>query len=165
MADRRKRVWTQTVNTITVGTLGQPGQIFVAIDPNLRSAFGLSTLAGFTVVRTHACVLIDSSTNTSSSFIKANMGVGIFPEGMDNGDHPNLEIYAGNYFAFECFSFQMPGVASTIVLPSEASFTRSDYKSQRVIPRPESRIHMVLQQDTTEIVRYRTQISMLLLMP
>ena len=162
---RRRRIWTQDEATITVGTANQAGQIARQIDVNILTEASLGSLAGYTVVRTHVCVLIDSSTNTGTSFIKANFGLGVFPEFMDQGDFPRLDVYNGNYYAFECFTFRMPGVASTVVLPAEAAFTRSDYRSQRKIPRTNDRLWLVWQQDTTEIVRYRSQISYLLLVP
>ena len=79
MADRRRRIWTQDQSTITVGTAGQAGQIHRQIDVELLTQLDKLSLVGFTVVRTHACVLIDSSTNTGTSFITANFGIGIYP--------------------------------------------------------------------------------------
>ena len=62
------------------------------------------------------------------------MGIGIFPSGMDNGDFPDLAVYDGNWMAYECFAYKMPGAASTLVLPSEAAFNRLDYRSSAVLP-------------------------------
>ena len=93
------------------------------------------------------------------------MGIGIFPAGIDNGDFPDLSVYSGDYFAFECHNFKMPASSETLVTPDQAAFHRADYRSMRKIGRAEERIALVWQQDTTEIVRYRAQISMLILLP
>ena len=162
---RRRRIWTNDHSTITVGTLGVPGQIFRHVDANVLLNTSLASMFGSTVARTHTCVLIDSSTNTGTTLMKAYLGMGVFPQGMDNGDFPDLEQYNGDYFAWECFSFQMPGAANTLVLPSEAAFTRQDYRSMRKIPRTEERVNVVLQIDATEIVRFHLQIAMLFLLP
>ena len=162
---RRRRLWTADQANITVGTLGVPGQITRQVDVNFLASTGLASMFGCTVARTHTCVLIDSSTNTGTSFIKGWMGLGVFPSGMDNGDFPNLEVYEGDYFAWECFSMLMPGVASTIVLPNEAAFIRGDYRSMRKIGRADERLWVVFQLDTTQIVRFRFQMSALILLP
>ena len=164
-APRRRRIWTSDQSIITVGTAGQAGQIVRQIDGVFLTSTGLASAFGCTVARTHVCYLIDSSTNTSVSFIKGFLGIGIFPEGMDNADFPDLASYEGNYYAYECFNFQMPGASSSLVLPAEAAFGRLDYRSMRKIARTGERVVLVLQLDTTEIVRFRLNISILMLLP
>ena len=162
---RRRRMWTADESTITVGTLGVPGQIFRQIDVNFLTQTGWASMLGCTIARTHTCVRIDSNTNTGNNLMRAWMGIGIFPSGMDNGDFPDLSIYNGDWFVYECYTFQMPSAASTLVLPESAAVHRSDYRSMRKVARPDERVCLVWQQDTTVIARYGIQVSMLVLLP
>ena len=164
-APRRRRVWSNDDSSVVVGTSGVPGQIARRLDPAFLAMSGLSSMFGCTIARTHVCILITSDgTNSADSHFKAKLGIGIFPEGMDNGDYPDLEAYNGNWFAYECFVFRAPGVINTVVLPEAAAFARLDYRSMRKIDSGEMLV-LVMQHDLNETIRYAVSVSFLVLLP
>ena len=126
---------------------------------------GLSNMLGCTIARTHVCTLISSDgTNSTSNFGKAFLGIGVYSEGMDNGDFPDLSVYNGDWLAYECFSYQMPGAIDTVVNPTSAAFSRTDYRSMRKIDSSEMPV-LVMQQDHGSAIVYRLQVSYLVLLP
>jgi len=162
---RRRRIWT-TTNVVELpvssGVNGQKAQI---LDANFALSTGLAGMFGCTISRTHVCTLL-TSIEDATSIIKMQMGIGIFPTGTDEGDFPNLQRYEGDWLAYECFVFQLPGGTAQIpVVPSEAAFTRSDYRSMRKVTDVGMSPFIVFQTDSASDFEIDAVVSQLILLP
>ena len=122
-------------------------------------------MMGITLSRTHVCMLATSAVDeTLLGVIKLTMGIGVFAGGIDEGDFPDLQTYDGDWMAYECMVFQMPGVALQPMLPESASFVRADYRSMRKIDTGESPF-LVAQIDVSRDIELDVVVSQLLLLP
>ncbi len=163
----RARLWTSTTFSLPVGTLGQPGQVSVETLANLRSALGLSHMAGFTIIETFVQGIIHSDTDeTALTFVTASMGIGVKPSGMDDGDYGQLDLYEGDWLWFHSQTFQLPGVVSSPVGPiAESASWRTRSHAQRRINQVGDQAIMIIQQDSNANAVYRGTVQHLVLMP
>jgi len=147
---RRKRYWVNSGFDSTLLTGGVPGQLAVNLNTNLEQRLGLLSLAGFTVSRTHICSLITSGgSETGTGRFSIFLAIGVFTAGIDVQDFPDISTYDGDWLAWECYTFQLPGAVALPVLPDEAAFQRSDYRSMRKIPKSTDQLFLVIQIDST----------------
>jgi len=93
------------------------------------------------------------------------MGIGVFSTTIDNADFPDLSNYDGDWMAYECNVFQMPGVDLAPVVPESASTLRADYRSMRKVPRVGMTPFFVAQSDSTIDFDIDFVISQLILLP
>ena len=164
-ARRRRRVWTSADGVLAVISSGIAGQKISEISQNLQTTLGIAQLSGFTVGRTHLCVQAKgAANNTVITQQRVFLGLGVFPQAMDEGDFPDLETYQGDYFGYECMTFQGSGTANKPVEPESAGFLRADYRSMRKIPNGEA-IFLVIQQTGADDYDFNFVASMLLMMP
>ncbi len=161
---RRRRTWTNSNVTLNVTAAGQPGAKQVDLGATLKGQLGITDLVGFTVARTHICVLIEGL-DTNTSIITSNMGIGVYANNIDDIDFPDLSQYEGDWLAYECFIFKQPGTAGLLPVNDNTAFHRSDYRSMRKIPRTGLDLKLVFQHDTVATVNYHVACSILWLLP
>jgi len=163
---RRRRVWSTTDGVISLVAIGIGGQISLDLGANLRTTLGLQSLAGFTIARTHLCAQVSAAANnTAVTQQRIFMGMGIFADMIDNADFPDLETYQGDWFGYECLTFQGPGVASVPVVPESAGFVRSDYHSMRKIKSGETAFLVLQETPVADDYEVNVVVSSLWLMP
>jgi len=148
-----------------MSSAGVAGQQRLDISAALEATKGILDLSGYTVARTHLCVLVESAAGETAS-VQTNLwlGIGVFPTGMAAGTFPDLSAYEGDWYAYECMIFRTVGTQLLAVAPESASVLRADYKSMRKIPNGE-RCVLVAQIAQTIDLLVNVSVSTLYLMP
>ena len=163
MADRRRRLWTSQNAEVTLSTGGVAGQIALGLDTDFIASTGLASMFGCTVVRTFLRGYIRSGDSTVSD-MAAFIGLGVFPNGIDQGDYPDLNVREGDWFGYLALPFLTSGVAVKPVQPEEAAYFTAEFRSARKIGLGET-LTLVIQQTITRSVVYHVTTTMLCLLP
>ena len=130
MTSRRRRQWTSVNGQRSIATSGEAGQQFLVLDTSILAEMGLASMVGMTIVRTFLSIMFQSeSDETTTSPVTLYTAIGVYPDGMDSGDFPDLQTYEGDWLLYRTHIFRLPGVVSTLVLPESVSVSRSESKS------------------------------------
>ena len=112
---RRPFIWTMQSGILTLVASGQAGQISADVSAALITKVG-SQPYGYTLTRVVGRYYIEDVDTDVSTYI-AQLVVGCFPEGLDDGDFPDLSLHEGRYAMFETMPGRGAGTAASLSIP------------------------------------------------
>jgi len=166
MSMARAKIWTSTIFNINVAASGQAGGQAVNIGGALVAQLGLVFLAGYTVGPIFIeMLLLSDGDNSASDIATVSVGVGIFDEGMDGPDFPDMAVGNGDYMFRKDVVFEMPGAISSLVNPPQIAHQSLKTRSMRKLDRAGDQAMLVVQQNNANDMIYHFAVSSMWRMP
>ena len=176
---RRGRMWTTTTGfdlTMVAGDVGVASQKF---NIGISSAFETKTgrsLRGVTISKIFFNGFYHTDVVVTTPILNLfSLAIGIYPEGMDEGDFPDLAAHAGDWLMHDTRILSDRGSATSFPIPlepnsagNEAGFVfRIVNSSMRKVQRDTDKVQVVVQKRTVceENITLTAAVTALWLMP
>ena len=118
-ADNATLVWATTRINLETTLAGQAGQKAINLNVALEAALGRQ-LVGATILRIRGRILFESGTTGLAETTNFMIGAGLFTEGVDEADFPDMELGSASWMLYETFVFKNTTAgAGTVVSPNE----------------------------------------------
>ena len=156
-------VWATQIINLSIVAAGQAGQQGVNLNVPLETALGRNIVGG-TIMRIRGRIFFTEGATGIAEVTNIMLGVGVFTEGVDDADFPDMALGSASWMLYEMFVFRSSTAGeNTVVSPNEQYVIGT--KAMRKIDGNQTKLTLVVQSLQAGDINVRGQVRVLLKMP